>query len=204
MLTALGVALFSGALYDEAALRLCEASDLSPSDPEPYIFMGKIEMAAPNPLTCVEQKLARFAEIEPANALAVYYHAMAIWKQKGLSSDLEQLRQVESLLTRAVTLDPKCSDAYLQLGNLNYSLRNYEKAIGQYQKAINADPNSTEAHYRLGMAYDRTGDQASAKREFDLHDKIEKEQAAEVDRQRHEVKQFLVVEPERQSPPPPN
>jgi tetratricopeptide (TPR) repeat protein len=204
MLTALGVALFSGALYDEAALRLCEASDLSPSDPEPYIFMGKIEMAAPNPLTCVEQKLARFAETEPANALAVYYHAMAIWKQKGLSSDMEPLRQVESLLTRAVTLDPKCSEAYLQLGNLNYSQRNYEKAIGQYQKAIEVDPNSSEAHYRLGMAYDRTGDLALAKREFDLHDKIEKEQAAEVDRQRHEVKQFLVVEPDRLSPSPPN
>ena len=204
MLTALGVALFSGALYDEAAFRLCDASDLSPSDPEPYIFMGKIETAAPNPLPCVEQKLARFAEIEPANALAVYYHAMAIWKQKGRSSDLEPLGQVESMLTRAVTLDPKCSEAYLQLGNLNYSLRNYEKAIGQYQKAIEVDPNSSEAHYRLGMAYDRTGDLALAKREFDLHDKIEKEQAAEVDRQRHEVKQFLVVEPERLSQSPPN
>ena len=204
MLTALGVALFSGALYDEAAFRLCDASDLSPSDPEPYIFMGKIETAAPNPLPCVEQKLARFAEIEPANALAVYYHAMAIWKQKGRSSDLEPLGQVESMLTRAVTLDPKCSEAYLQLGNLNYSLRNYEKAIGQYQKAIEVDPNSSEAHYRLGMAYDRTGDLALAKREFDLHDKIEKEQAAEVDRQRHEVKQFLVVEPERLSPSQPD
>ncbi|MGB7549271.1 MAG: tetratricopeptide repeat protein, partial [Terracidiphilus sp.] len=82
MLTALGTALFSGALYDEAALRFCEASDLNPADPEPYIFMGKIEMAAPNPLACVEEKLARFVEQQPMNPLANFYYAMAIWKQK--------------------------------------------------------------------------------------------------------------------------
>ena len=203
MLTALGAALFAGALYDEAALRLCDASDLGPSDSEPYIFMGKIEVAAPNPLPCVEQKLARFAEIEPGNALAVYYHAMAIWKQAGHSPDQEALSRVESMLTKAVSMDPKCSEAYLQLGNLNYSERNYKNAIAQYRKAIEVNPNSSEAHYRLGIAYDRTGDQVMAKQELDLHDKIEKEQAAEVERQRREVKQFRVVEGERPLPKEP-
>ena len=202
MLSALGVALFSGALYDEAALRLCDASDLNPSNPEPYIFMGKIETTAPNPLPCVEQKLARFAEIEPANALAVYYHAMAIWKQKGRPTDGELLHQVESMLTKAVALDPRCSEAFLQLGNLDFSQRKYEEAIAQYHKAIEVDPNSSEAHYRLGMAYDRTGEKDLAKQELDLHTRIEKEQAAEVERQRREVKQFLVIEPERASPAP--
>jgi Flp pilus assembly protein TadD len=49
MLAALGTALFAGALYDQAAESLCQASDLNPADTEPYIFMGKIELAAPNP-----------------------------------------------------------------------------------------------------------------------------------------------------------
>ena len=173
-------------------------------DPEPYLFMGKIETTAPDPLPCVEQKLSRFAKIEPANALAVYYHAMAIWKQKGRTSDAGLLEQVESMLTKAVTLDPKCSEAFLQLGNLNFSQRKYEDAIAQYHKAIEVDPNSSEAHYRLGMAYDRTGEKDLARQELDLHTKIEKEQAAEVERQRREVKQFLVIEPERPSPAQPH
>ena len=42
MQTALGTALFAGAHYEEAAQRLCDASDLSPADIETYIFMGKI------------------------------------------------------------------------------------------------------------------------------------------------------------------
>jgi tetratricopeptide (TPR) repeat protein len=70
MLTALGASLFAAALYDEAALRLCDASDLNSTDPEPYIFMGKIEKEAPTPLPCVEQKLARFLQKQPDSPLA--------------------------------------------------------------------------------------------------------------------------------------
>lgn len=190
MLTALGTALFAAAHYDEAALRLCQASDLNPADPEPYIFMGKIEIAAPNPLPCVEPKLARFAESQPQNPLANYYYAMALWKTP--SAGQKSLLQVELLLTKAVTLDAKCADAYLQLGILYYSQRDFEKAIGLYTKAIEANPELADAYYRLAMAYDRTGEHEKARQEFQLHDDIKKRQAAAVERQRKEVKQFLV------------
>jgi tetratricopeptide (TPR) repeat protein len=196
LLAALGAALFAGALYDEAALRLCDASDLSPTDPEPYLFMGKIVMAAPNPLPCVEQRLARFAQLQPGNSLAIYYHAISILKQSQHSMDSQLLEKVESMLRTAVTLDPQCGDAYLQLGILSYSQREFDKAIGYYLKAIEVNPQLSEAHYHLGIAYDRTGERLKARQEFDLHDKIEKEQAAEVERQRREVKQFLVLVPE--------
>ena len=201
MLTALGAALFAGAFYDESALRLCDASNLNPADPEPYIFMGKIEIAAPNPLPCVEQKLARFVQQQPGDALANYFYAMAVWKQQGESADAKVLQQVEAMLTKAVTIDPKCGDAYLQLGVLNSSQRKYVTAIDYYSKAIEANPDLRGAHYRLGVAYDRIGDHAKAKQEFQLHAEVEKQQAAEVERQRKEVKQFLVVVQEKPADP---
>jgi tetratricopeptide (TPR) repeat protein len=193
LLTALGAALFAGALYDEAAHRLCEASDLDPADPEQYMFMGKIEMAAPNPLACVEQKLARFVAQQPGDPLANYFYAMTVWKQHGQSIDVQTLDNVERMLIKAVTLDPQCSDAYLQLGILQSSRRNYEKAVEFLSKAIASNPQLSEAHYRLGVAYDRVGEKEKARREFQLHDEIEKQQAADVERQRREVKQFRVV-----------
>jgi tetratricopeptide (TPR) repeat protein len=193
MLTALGTALFAGALYDQAADSLCRASDLNPADPEPYVFMGRIELAAPKPLPCIEPRLARFVEQQPGNSLANYLYAMAIWKRQQQPMDHEALRQVETLLTKAVAIDPKCGDAYLQLGILSFSQHDFAKAITFYTKAIQVDPQLGEAHYRLGMAYDRTGSPEKAKQEFQLHDEIEKMQAAAVERQRREVKQFLVV-----------
>jgi tetratricopeptide (TPR) repeat protein len=179
-------------MYEEAARRLCEASDLSPNDAEPYLFMGRVEIAAPNPLPCVETKLKRFVELQPTNALANYYYAMAYWKQHGKRTDAETLRPVETFLSKAVEADSKCSSAYLQLGVIQASQSDFHKAAEYYQKAIDADSLSTEAHYRLGVAYDRLGEKDKAAEEFRIHDELKKQQATAVDRQRREVKQFLV------------
>jgi tetratricopeptide (TPR) repeat protein len=202
MLTGLGAALFASARYDEAALRLCSASDLNPGDPEPYIFMGKIQVAAPNPLACVEQKLARFLQEQPENSLANYFYAMAILKRQQQSTDKQTVQTAEKLLRRAVTIDAKCGDAYLQLGILSASEHDFGKAIEFYTKAVNANPQLDEAHYRMGVAYDRIGESAKAKREFQLHDEIKKQHAEAIERQRREVKQFLVVLPGQPGHPP--
>jgi tetratricopeptide (TPR) repeat protein len=192
LLTALGAALFAGALYEDAARRLCQASDFEPNDPEPYIFMGEVEIAAPNPLACIEQKLERFVQEQPDNSRGNYYLAMAIWKQSRQPIDDETIRKIESMLTKAAAIDPKFSDAYVQLGILNALHGDFTKAVELYIKAIEADPQSSEAHYRLGVAYDRMGERGKAKQEFQLHEDIEKQHAAAVDAERRAVKQFVV------------
>jgi tetratricopeptide (TPR) repeat protein len=195
MLTALGTAQFAGALYEDAAASLCAASDLNPADTQPYLFLGRIDMAAPKPLGCVAPRLARLVKEQPQNSLANYLYAMTILKSlpPEQTQDPKALQQAETLLNRAVTIDPKCADAYLQLGILSSSQHKTEKAIGYYTQAIEAQPHLGEAHYRLGVAYDRIGAPEKARQEFQLHDEIEKQQAATVERQRREVKQFLVV-----------
>ena len=201
MLTALGAALFASALYDEAADRLCDASDLDPADPEPYTFMGKIEIAAPSPLACVKQKLARFVELQPDNALANYFDAMALWKENGRSTDQQTMQQVETMLTKAINIDPRCAEAYLQLGNLAASRHEYQEAISFYSKAIEVNSQLSEAHYRLGIAFERVGEKEKAKLELQQHDEIEKQTAAEIQRQRKDVKQFVIALPANPTSP---
>jgi len=41
MLAGLGAALYASGSYEEAARRICEASDLQPGDSAPYLFLGK-------------------------------------------------------------------------------------------------------------------------------------------------------------------
>jgi tetratricopeptide (TPR) repeat protein len=194
MLTALGTALFAGALYDKSALSLCQASDLDPANIQPYIFMGKVQMAAPNPLPCIETKLARFVREQPQNYLANYLYAMAILKRHQLSADPHAIKQAEGLLQNAVHLNNTCGEAYLQLGILSYSRHNVDQAINYYQKAIASSPQLGESYYRLGVAYDRLGKTAKAQQEFQLHDEIEKKQAEAVDNRRREIKQFRIVD----------
>ena len=156
--------------------------------------MGKVEIAAPAPLPCIEPKLARFVQQNPDSSVANYLYAMAIGKRQQLSASKADSPQVEALLTKAVSLDAKCSDGYLQLGILAASQHNYDKAIPLYTKAIDADPQLGEAHYRLGVAYDRLGERGKAAQEYQLHDEIEKRQAAAIEQERRDVKQFVVVQ----------
>jgi len=202
MQTALGTALFAGALYDKAALRLCAASDLNPANIEPYVFMGKVELASPDPLPCVEAKLARFLREQPKNSLANYLYAMAILKRHQLSTDTRAMQQAEALLEKAVRLDATCGKAYLQLGILAYSQRDVPKAIDFYKKAIEASPQLGESYYRLGVAYDRLGETAKARLQFQRHDKIEKKQEEAVNSQRRQIKQFLIVDSGKPAQPP--
>ena len=195
MQTALGTALFAGALYDQAAEHLCAASDLNPEGTDGYVFMGKIQMAAPHPLACVRPRLARFVQQQPGSSEANYLYAMSILKNQEQTPDEEAIQQAKALLGKAVAIDPNCGEGYLELGNLAASERSFETAISFYEKAIAVEPRLADAHYRLGMAYDRTAQPAKAKQEFQLHDQIKEEQAQVTEKQRREVKQFLVVLP---------
>jgi tetratricopeptide (TPR) repeat protein len=120
---------------------------------------------------------------------------MAIWKRQQQPPDQLAAQQVETFLAKAVAIDAKSADAYQQLGILYSSERNIERAIAFYLKAIDADPKLAEAHYRLAVAYDRNGEHAKAAQEFQLHDEIKKAEAEATERQRREIKQFLVDAP---------
>ena len=190
VMTGWGAALFAGAHYDEAAQRLCEASDLDPTQTEPYLLIGKVLLASPAPLTCVQAKLARFASTQPNRADANYLYAMSLLKEGGTPN----LQTAASLLKRAVAIDPNDSEAYLQLGILAFTDRRYTEAIDLYNQALRADPQQAEAHYRLGVAYDRTGKLTEARQQFEKHDQLVAEQADQVEAERRQLKQFVVLE----------
>jgi tetratricopeptide (TPR) repeat protein len=193
MLAGLGAALYARGSFEEAAQQLCAASDLQPADPIPYLFLGKMEQAAPDPLACVEQRLRRFARDQPENAQANYYYAMALRKRNPSLSDSATSRQLQSLLDKAVSIDGKLAEAYLQLGIVRAEQGDLANAVEAYKRAVEADPNLAEAHFRLARAYRQMGDSLKATQELEAHARIRKLEATEVDQQRREVQHFLIV-----------
>jgi tetratricopeptide (TPR) repeat protein len=193
LLAGLGAALYASGSYDEAARRLCQASDIQPDDSAPYLFLGTMERAVTAPLACSEEKLAQFAEKQPENALGNYYYAVSLWKRAKKTENLAGSQKIELLLEKAVKLDPKFAEAYLQLGMLYSARHDFEKAIVSYRRAIEANPKLAEAHYGLGLAYRKTGQQAKAQHEFQAYAQSERTNSAEVESQRREIRQFLIV-----------
>jgi len=201
LLAGLGAALYAGGDYVTAARHLCAASDLQPADPTPYIFLGKMEKAAPDALPCAAERLARFAHDQPSNALANYYSAVAIWRESRAADASTQknsvnslkLQQVEALLQKAVAADPKLDEAYLQLGALYAARGNSAEAVAAYKKAVEANPQSAEAHYRLALVYKRAGENPKSEQELKLYKQTDKAETAAIEQQRREIRQFLII-----------
>ncbi len=203
MLAGLGAALYASGSYDEAARRLCDASDLRPADPAPYLFLGKMAKTAPAPLPCSEEKLARFARDQPANALANYYYALALWKGQRGSENPAGLQRAEALLEKAVMLDPRLGEAYVQLGILYSDRGGFQQAIQVYKKAIAVSPDLGEAHYRLSLAYKRIGEESKAHEELQAYERVEKTETAAIEQQRRELRQFLIILKDQPAAPAP-
>jgi len=191
LLIGLGMALYARGSYDEAVKARLEAADLNPSDQRAYLFLSKAYDRSPEQVNDVIERFHKFAEIQPRNAQAQYYYAMSLWKGKRAQDPNLDLSQIQSLLKKSVTLDPKLAEAHLQLGNVYSDQNKHADAIPEYLTALKLDPNLADGYYRLGQAYVRTGEKDRAQEQFQIYQKVRTQRMADLDRQRAEVRQFV-------------
>jgi Flp pilus assembly protein TadD len=168
----LGIAQYSRGQYEAAVTSFCEAADLAPSDPRPYQFLGEMYGVAPERGSEITERLGRFVEARPRNALAHLYYGLSLWKGQPAGSTPVDMRRVEALLRRAVALDPKLTKGFLELGILLTEQQRYKEAIPELRRAIQLNPDQPQAHYRLAQAYQRTGQKALAASELQIFERL--------------------------------
>ncbi|HKV62205.1 MAG TPA: tetratricopeptide repeat protein [Candidatus Acidoferrum sp.] len=191
MVVGLGMALYARGNYDDAVKALLGAADLNPTEPNCYFFLSRAYDSSPSQADEVTQRFHRFAELQPNNARALYYYAMSLWKGKRAQDPGLDLNQIESLLSKSLALDPKLSEAHLQLGNLYSDQAKFAEAIPEYKRALQLNSDLADAYYRLGQAYVRTGEKDRAQEQFQVYQKIREQHLADVEKQRAEIRQFV-------------
>jgi len=190
ILIGLGSALFALGSYEQAALQICEASDLNPSDPVPYLFLGKMQSAENLPSEAVLKKMRRFATLQPQNPEANYYYAVALWKQRD-PHDKSLAAEAEASLNNSIRLDAKFAPAELQLGIVRAEQGDYSGAILHYDRAVKIDPQMEDGHYRLAQAYRQLGQVDKSKEELRIYQALTKQSSQQLERERHEIRQFV-------------
>jgi len=191
MLLGLGSAWYAHGSYDQAVQHFCEASDLNPADSTPYLFMSRLQTTETVPSDTLVEKLEQFVRLQPETAQANYSYALMLWKRRKGPEDSGTSAQVESLLQKAVHLDPELAVGYLQLGIVYSERKDFRKAILSYQKTVEADPRLEEAHYRMAQVYKWTGENLKARQQLEIFDQLSRKRAGEVERERRELQQFV-------------
>jgi len=187
----LGLALYIDGKYDDAVKALLHATDLDPSGQHAYYFLSKAYDRSPGQADAVIDRFRRFADLRPKDGQAALYYAMSLWKGKRSETSQAYLDQVQTLLKRAIALDPSLPEAHLQLGNLYSQRHQYTEAVPEYQQALTLSPYIPDAHFRLGQAYNHLGKKDLADKEFQLHQHLYEQHLAEIDKQRSEIQQFV-------------
>ena len=200
MLVGLGVAWYASGSAEQAIGYVCEAADLESTNPTPYVVLGKMAIADAASSPAVVDRLAKFADRHPTDALANYYYAVALWKQDRASRSPETARRVESLLEKARSIDSKLAGASLQLGIVYQESGDLSRAVTAYESAVASDPNLREAHYRLSQLYRRTGKKVQAEQELAAYNRISGEVLDQNQREAHEIPQFVYTLRDSKSP----
>jgi arylsulfatase A-like enzyme/Flp pilus assembly protein TadD len=80
-----------------------------------------------------------------------------------LASEDNQPEQARAALERVIAMDPKSPTALQQLGQLELSARNYQKAEGYLKQALEVRPDDAASAYSLGQALELSGNMPGAR-----------------------------------------
>ena len=72
---------------------------------------------------------------------------------RGLIKSREEAKEYIKLYTAGLTFNPKIVEAYIKRGNAYCYVGEYDKAIADYDHAIDLEPNYAKAYYHRGNAY---------------------------------------------------
>lgn len=126
------------------------AIGIAPNEPELYESLGN-EYWNGSQLEQAEQAFSKEVELDPENAMALYYLGSVRVERDNNQGGVP-------VLERALALNPNIADASYHLGRGQLALGQDAPAISNFKDAIKADPGSDLAqrsYYELAIAYRR-------------------------------------------------
>jgi tetratricopeptide (TPR) repeat protein len=168
--------------FPDAVAALIEAGRLDTDAEQPITFLNRISEHWGERKPEVIQLFTGYMKAHPQSDLGHF----ALGRATGDQSELQ----------KAVRLNPRRPDAWIELGSVLESKRDFPNSIAAFRRAAELAPADPVPHYRLARLYARTGDPAKADAERNLHEKLAAEEKAELDRRQAATKHLqLTVRP---------
>jgi tetratricopeptide (TPR) repeat protein len=169
-----GTAQFLLGKTSEGAGSFLDATDIDPSDPRAYPFLASAAGISGDERERARNSFKRYLDRKPDSAAANYFYALMLLRENAAADEA----RIETLLKRVIRLDPNLAKAHLQLADLYAQRTDDESAVPEYEAAVRLAQDLGEAHYRLAMAYKRTGRVDQSAREMQIFRLSKQRQAA--------------------------
>jgi tetratricopeptide (TPR) repeat protein len=171
---ALGVAYYGLRRFSDAADCFLRTIRIAPEVEQPYIFLGRMLDQAEDKLPQVTEAYSALVKSKPDDYLANFLYGKALSVASG------DRRQTETLFRKSIALNSGYWESHYELGILLERVRDFAGAAGEFQRAIELNPNSPTPHYHLARVYERLGRKDEAAAEHAAHERLSVEETSAV------------------------
>ena len=185
----LGVALYGAAEYVRA---IPVFADLLKSEPDNSLYAELLGMSCDAPLParlarCT--KLVQYAGMHPTDAKAATYAASWLLKYEDSGQHLDLAR---NLLEHAIAANPTLPEAMFQMGMVMQNGSDWKGSIPFLERAVKLKPDYAQAHYRLALAYWRTGRKQDGQAQMALQKKFARQEQQDLERRLRQITTFTL------------
>jgi tetratricopeptide (TPR) repeat protein len=185
----LGAALFGDAKYAQAIPVFADLLDREPDNAEYAGMLGMscaavVQGARPQCAT-----LVHYAEAHPADARASAHAAAFLL---GLSDSQDKRPVARKLLEAALAADPRLPEAQYQMGTFLQDDGQWKQSIAYLERAVALKSDFSKAHYRLALAYWRSGRKQEGEVQMELQKKFSRQEQDDRDRRLRQITTFVV------------
>ncbi len=184
--------------YMAAADAFTTALEIDPTSPAVFqAWKTVLSFLAPKDWENLLPRLSSLAASHPKNAAVTFCYGAALFHAEIAKDQNSKLQEAQTLLERAVRLQPNFPEAHLELGGLYRAQKQDPKAVAEYLEVIRQDPNSDIGHYRLGQIYRDMNKLDLARAELARYQELSRLHQQELKRNRSTIQQFVVSQGER-------
>lgn len=135
-----------------------KAVELDPNLADPHVVLGLLYFQQKGDVVQSEKEFRKAIELNPNHATAHQFYALFL-AQWGRNVE------AQAEIRRAADLDPLSLIIQTSLGDLLRESRQYQKALDQYNKVIEMDPNFGQVYMNRSLLYEYRGMQDEAIRD---------------------------------------
>jgi tetratricopeptide (TPR) repeat protein len=176
---------FSGAVKVFSALLSAEPENATVAD-----LLGRSCAALADGEFTGCEAIYKYAQRHPGNPVMTTYAAIALLHAPG---DTGNLDKAETLLHASIARNPNYAEPYLRLGTVQQVRQQWSASATSLERAVDLNPASAEAHFRLSRAYAHLGRREDAQKQNALRQSCDDQAKASLNARMQEVVRFVLT-----------